>query len=202
MASTTSDPITAPIGRPPYPRRRVAALWVLAPLLLISAFAVLGKPPYDDEIINFHYVEGKDLASIIHTSNSEDVHPPGSYVINAFLYHLFGSWDRVKAFGGCLNALALSFFLWLAYDKVSDRQRIWLIGMLATASTIVLWGASVRWYAYFNPLFTMTFAIIAFTAYCRAGDVFLTFLQSAGAGRAVVGERRIGYISGENGAKV
>jgi hypothetical protein len=145
------------------PKRLVAAVIVGGLGLLTTVLAVTGRAPYDDEIANFHVVRGRDVPSIIRLANSVDVHPPGSYVINKLSYDLLGSWEGVKIAGGCINALALALLIWLAYEKLPPRQRAWLTFCLATASTTILWGASVRWYAYFNPVFTATFAILLFS---------------------------------------
>ena len=125
-------------------------------------FSTLGWAPYDDEIANIHLVDGQDVASIIRIANSEDVHPPGAYVINHLLYRALGSWEAVKIAGGVFNALALAAFIGLGYPKMQPRQRNLLPLILATASTFVLWGASVRWYAYFNPIFVLTAGFLLF----------------------------------------
>lgn len=144
-----------------------AALCVVVCLSLAAAIAVSEGSLYDDEISNVRQVEGHDIASIVRTANSTDVHPPGSYVLNAIAWRLLGSWDSVKVAGGCLNAFALAFFVFMAFDSLTQRQRLLLTGMLATASTTLLWGASIRWYSYFNPLFTVALALLLFSAQNR-----------------------------------
>ncbi len=153
-------------------KRLFASLFVAVCITLISLLAVMGRAPYDDEIVNFRWVQPNDVSTIIHIANSQDVHPPGSYVINKLLYGTLGSWDRVKAVSGCMNALGLALFLWLAYGKLRPQQRWLLTFMIATASTVVMWGASVRWYAYFNPLFSVTLAVILFADISRTARTF------------------------------
>jgi hypothetical protein len=145
----------------------LATLAVAACASLVATIAVLQGAPYDDEVSNFRLVEGRDIASIIQTANSTDVHPAGSYVLNAILHNLLGSWESVKIAGGCLNAFALALFLFFAYDRLSKWQQLLLTGLLATASTVILWGASVRWYAYFNPAFTAALALLLFAELSR-----------------------------------
>lgn len=147
--------------------RLASALGVLASLLLVTVHAVTQGAPYDDEIGNFHVVEGRDLRSIVEYANSVDVHPPGSFVINAILFRVLGSWDAVKIAGGCINALALAFFVWLASEKLTPRQRFWLTLFGGAAATTILWGASVRWYAYFNPIFTVSLGLTLFSNITR-----------------------------------
>ncbi len=147
--------------------RWLAALCVALCLSTAAAVAVHQGSLYDDEISNVRQVEGHDIPSIIHTANSTDVHPPGSYVLNAIAFRLLGSWDGVKIAGGCLNAFALAFFLFMAFDSLTQRQRLLLAAMLATASTTILWGASIRWYSYFNPVFTAATALLLFSSQSR-----------------------------------
>lgn len=147
--------------------RWLAALGVAACLSIAVVIAVHQGSLYDDEISNVRQVEGRDIASIIHTANSTDVHPPGSYVVNALALRLLGSWESVKIAGGCLNALALAVFLFMAFGSLTQGQRLLLTGLLATASTTLLWGASVRWYSYFNPIFTVALALLLFSSLGR-----------------------------------
>lgn len=168
MSTITRKPFTIdPVAQRVLSRGSAAALFVAASLVLLTVLAVLGRAPYDDEIANFYLVQNKDIGAIVRLANSIDVHPPGSYVINALLFGLLGSWDSVKIAGGCLNAFALALFLWLAYGKLPGRQRVALTFLLATASTMIMWGASVRWYAYFNPLFTVALAVLLFADISR-----------------------------------
>jgi len=147
--------------------RWVAALGVAACLCIAVVIAVHQGSLYDDEISNVRLVEGRDIASIIHIANSTDVHPPGSYVLNALALRLLGSWESVKIAGGCLNAIALAIFLFMAYGSLTQGQRLLLTGLLATASTTLLWGASIRWYSYFNPVFTVALALLLFSSLGR-----------------------------------
>jgi hypothetical protein len=147
--------------------RWLAALGVAAFLSIAVVIAVQRGSFYDDEISNVRQVEGRDIGSIIHTANSTDVHPPGSYVLNALILRLLGSWESVKIAGGCLNALALAVFLFMAFSSLTRGQRLLLAGVLATASTTLLWSASIRWYSYFNPVFTVALGLLLFSTLSR-----------------------------------
>jgi hypothetical protein len=160
---TVSTTSTAFSRRAAVPQRNTAVLFVAVAFALVCVLSVAGWAPYDDEITNFHMVEGQSLVAIVRHANSVDVHPPGAYVLNAILYDLLGSWESVKIASGCLNALALALFLWLAYERLPPRPRLMLTFLLASAATLVLWGASVRWYAYFDPIFCVTLAVILFS---------------------------------------
>jgi len=126
--------------------------------------AVIHSAPYDDEIHNIRYVSGHGVAWLIRAANSLDVHPPGSYLVNKLLLWMFRSWPLVKIAGGVLNGIGLSVFYGLAHGKIDKAQRPLLVFLLAAAATTVMWGASVRWYAYFNPLFAVTIAVLMFSS--------------------------------------
>jgi hypothetical protein len=143
--------------------RLLSCLVVAGTLGTIATVATLLGSLYDDEIANIQIVASHDLPTIIHTVNSVDVHPAGSYLINKWLHDLLHSWAAVKIIGGWLNALGYACFTWFAYEKLQPRARPWAIFILATTASVVLWGASVRWYAYFNPVFAATLGIILFS---------------------------------------
>lgn len=130
---------------------------------LMSVLSVHNGSFYDDEIFNLDHVQGAGIVAIWKDINSLDVHPPGSYVFNRVLLDLLGSWSAVKTAAGVLNALALAFFGFMAFDRLSPSSRWALAILLMGASTFVLWGASVRWYAFFNPIFTAALAVILFS---------------------------------------
>ncbi|WP_146030281.1 hypothetical protein [Methylocella silvestris] len=85
------------------------------------------------------------------------------YIINKAAFDLFGSWEAVKVLGAILNALGLAIFGFIAFDKIDPRARLSLGILLALCGTTIMWGASLRWYAYFNPLFAVILGIILFS---------------------------------------
>ena len=130
---------------------------------IITILSVNNNSFYDDEIFNISSVTSNDVVSLWRLINATDVHPPGSYLINKLLFALLGSWESVKIFGGILNGAGLAVFAFLAFDNISPKMR-WPLAMLLMASgTHIMWGASVRWYAYFNPLFTIALGVILFS---------------------------------------
>jgi hypothetical protein len=153
---------TKDVARPEI-ERRCLAIVVAAAITTLSVFAVKTGFAYDDEIFNFRLVSANNVWDIIDIVNSKDVHPPGSYIINWLLFKLLSSWSATKIAGGVFNAFSLTVFFWLAQPKLVRLQSIVLALVLATESTFVLWGASVRWYAYFNPLFAVALGITLFS---------------------------------------
>lgn len=129
---------------------------------MISIAAVNHGSYYDDEIYNLRNVVANDFGSLWTYINKVDAHPPGSYIINKFLFNILGSWEAVKILGGLLNAAALAVFALLAFDRMNSAARLTLTVLLLASATHVMWGASVRWYAYFNPFFTVALAILMF----------------------------------------
>lgn len=153
---------------------RVQRLFQSALVFLIfcvmATWAVINGTFYDDEVFNIRNVSFRDVAGLIHYANTQDLHPPGSYILNRVLLDLFhNSWEAVKVIDGFLNGLALAFFFWMAWRRLSPRARLFLGVLLATAATLVLWGASVRWYAYYNPLFMTAAALLLFSDLGRNG---------------------------------
>jgi hypothetical protein len=69
------------------------------------------------------------------------------------------SWKAVQLLNGTLNAAALAWFYYWAADKLGPRERFALLFCLATAVTVQMWGASLRWYAYFNPVFILLYTV-------------------------------------------
>jgi hypothetical protein len=131
-----------------------------AVLFLICVASVLNGYYYDDEIGNLRLAASKSYGQIHAYSTVFDVHPAGSYMINKALFGLLRSWPAVKIVGGLLQALADGALILAVAPRMSRRAALILALMLATCSTQVLWGASVRWYAYFTPLYLLAAAAL------------------------------------------
>ena len=114
---------------------------------------------YDDEIFTIRLLESKTgLISIVRDANSQDVHPPLGYVIDFLLYQATGNWKSVQCIAGLANALALALFAAMARPAMSRTAWRVLVGLLASSASWVMWGASLRWYAWFNPIFALGLA--------------------------------------------
>ena len=139
---------------------------VFLTLTIMTLISVLNNSPYDDEMYNVRPVENNGLVGLIRFTESTDVHPPLSYVINKIILGITGSWDVVRTVGGLLCAASLAFFLDAGRD-VLDRRRQLILGFLLATSSMLIWGASARWYAYFNPVFVSALAVLLFSNYPR-----------------------------------
>lgn len=138
------------------------AFFIFVSLLLITAASLKNGYFYDDEIYSIRSAATHGYVALAKYINQDDVHPPGSYLLAKFLFDVFGSWQAVKAVGGVLNALALATFGFLAFKRTGPSAPLAIL--LGLSATTVMWGASIRWYAYFNPLFAVTLGILLFSS--------------------------------------
>lgn len=115
--------------------------------LVLFLYFYVGYTSYgfDDEYVNIDWVERYGL-HVWRIAQTEDVHPPLSYVFNYLLYHVLGDWSAVRAFNGIILVLVaarLSNFL-------SGRHLfICAFILLCVNPSILMWGTSLRWYSYF-----------------------------------------------------
>jgi hypothetical protein len=161
----------------------VLSLCVFSSLTTLSALSCTLGTFYDDEIFNIRLaaLPFPNLIDFIKYINSADVHPPASYVLNKLSLDALGSWKTVKFVNGTLNAAAITLFFSWAVEKVAKQERLLLTFVLATAVTSEMWGTSLRWYAYFNPVFLVLYtvalsersSITARTIILTLGTIFL-----------------------------
>lgn len=138
-----------------------SSLCIFASLVVLSGLSCVIGAFYDDEIYNIRTAALPYLKIIeyINYKGSIDVHPPTSYILNKLAFDAFGSWKAVKFLNGTLNAAAVAWFYYCTSEKIAQGERFALIVFLATAVTIEMWGTSLRWYAYFNPVFLVLYSI-------------------------------------------
>jgi hypothetical protein len=106
---------------------------------------------FDDEFFNILLIEKHGLSAFFVTQ-TKDVHPPLSYIINAVLYRAFGDWGIVRLFSAL--TLCASFIYLCEHIRTKDGERIATLTFILLASNpaLLLWGTSIRWYAYFLPI--------------------------------------------------
>lgn len=106
---------------------------------------------FDDEFFNILLIEKHGLSAFFVTQTM-DVHPPLSYIINALIYRTFGDWGIVRLFSAI--ALCASFIYLCEHIKTKNGERIAILTFILLASNpaLLLWGTSIRWYAYFLPI--------------------------------------------------
>jgi hypothetical protein len=85
------------IAAQPQSRTVFGLATIAAALLVIGLYAVVGflSPGYDDEFVNIHIVHtATSYADVVAIANAGDVHPPGQYLIDKFLFDLLGATGR------------------------------------------------------------------------------------------------------------
>lgn len=121
--------------------------------MIIVIYSCVGyfSPGFDDEYFNLMVVEhfGSGIASYTQTT---DVHPPLSYLLNAWLMKAFGKWEYVRMFSGILTSSAIIFSISSLGRNRNISFSIGMIYLLAFNPAMLMWGTSLRWYGYFIPL--------------------------------------------------
>ena len=161
------------------------SLCVFFSLITLSALSCILGTFYDDEIFNIRWtaLPFPNLIDFIKYINSTDIHPPVSYVLNKLTFDVLGSWKAVQFINGAVNAAAIAFFFSQTVGKVATQERLLLTLALATAVTSEMWGTSLRWNAYFNPVFLVLYTIalsnwlsfVGRIAILAVGTVFLFY---------------------------
>lgn len=122
-------------------------------ILIILIYAATGfySQGFDDEYFNLMVVEkfGTDVATYTQTT---DVHPPLSYMLNAWLVRLLGKWEYVRMISGLLTSSAIVATIARWGHQKQIRYSLILIYLLAFNPALLMWGTSLRWYGYFFPV--------------------------------------------------
>jgi len=139
---------------------------------------------FDDEFFNISLVEKHGLSTFLVTQLT-DVHPPLSYLLNALLYEALGNWTGVRLISA-LTICAAFFYVGESIGKEhGHRAAVLTFLLLATNPALLLWGTSVRWYAYFLPV--LLWLVIT------PKNQNITYWAKLGLGLVVLGH--IGYIT-------
>ena len=115
-------------------------------IFLYSAYTSAG---YDDEFYNIRLVREMSLLKMIQLLQSEDLHPPLSYILNYILFHLTDSWNLVRVCSALFFLAALGYW---TKQLPSNKAKIWGLILLGLNPTILMWVVGIRWYAYMVPL--------------------------------------------------
>lgn len=115
---------------------------------------------YDDEIYNLLLIENS-ASDIVSITQSWDAHPPLSYLINKAIYALTGHYKSILIASVFLNAAGLFVFYRFAQKQVPDLySNIILFMFTFFNSALLMWANSVRWQAYWVPLFLFLYVYI------------------------------------------
>jgi hypothetical protein len=132
--------------------------------LSIVLFAICGyfSPGFDDEVFNMRLIEDNNFDSIILFIKKNDIHPPGSYVVNYVMFFVFNNWNVVRLTNGFFCSLTLL----LVWQKLCDREechinKLFFYICLCLNPGLLLWGTSLRWYSLYIPLLAITTLILS-----------------------------------------
>ncbi len=115
---------------------------------------------YDDEIFNLSKMSWS-FGEIFQKIQGYDVHPPLSYLINKALFELFNSFKAILILSVILNISALIYFYKLAEKLLIERHaKILMFIFTFLNGGLLLWTNSVRWYAYWVPLFIVLYTYL------------------------------------------
>ena len=120
-------------------------------LYIVYFFVGFYSPGFDDEYFNIGYIEKLGFG-IFEFTQTTDVHPPGSYIIDLLLFKFFGAWDLVRGFIAILTVSALVYAVESVRKLKDDRAGMLLLILLALNPGLLLWCTSIRWYAFFLPV--------------------------------------------------
>jgi hypothetical protein len=119
--------------------------------LLLYVSTALNSYGFDDEFFNIILVERYGMSAFSFTQTMS-VHPPLSYLINAFLYEVFDSWVAVRVVSAVALCAAFFYVGECVFKKYGHRAATLTFLLLASNPALLLWGTSIRWYAYFLPV--------------------------------------------------
>jgi len=115
---------------------------------------------YDDEIYNLRVIL-LSLGDMFFNTQHGDVHPPLSYLLNKAIYELFSSYKAILVFSILFNVGALAYFYHFAERKLDDiHAKLLLFMFVFINGGLLLWTNSVRWYAYWTPLFIILYTYL------------------------------------------
>jgi len=126
-------------------------LFITTSLLILYCSVGYFSYGYDDEFFNIRLIEklGYGAVSFLQTT---DIHPPGSYFIDAFLFSVFGKWELVRLCISLITAISLSYAIISIHKRNGSFAGIISFILLGLNPAILLWCTSIRWYAFFVPI--------------------------------------------------
>jgi hypothetical protein len=120
-------------------------------LFLIYGLTGLQSPGYDDEFFNINLIEQYGFNTLRKTQ-SGDVHPPLSYLLNLTLHNIFGEWGYVRASIGLFTAASLISGINYIRRQNGDLTGFVAFIVLGLNPAFLLWCTGLRWYAFFVPI--------------------------------------------------
>lgn len=150
--------MSAQLASPSYRRVRqqnkfITPIYIAAFLLVATIYlqVAVTSPGYDDEIYNISNIEKYGYGAFLITQTT-DVHPPGSYIINAILYNALGDWSYVRASSAVFSILCLFYVIKKVHYRFGYVAAIIGMATMALNPAMLMWCTSIRWYSYFTPI--------------------------------------------------
>lgn len=130
--------------------------------IFIFFFSILGityfsfaitSTGYDDEFWTIGIIENIDWKNILSYFQTNDIHPPLSYIFNKIFYHYLQNWNYVRAFLSIFlitSTINLTFYI---KKNNNDIQGLTFALIFLCNPAVLMWGTSIRWYTYFLIIF-------------------------------------------------
>ena len=149
----------------------LAASFILA--LLFLGFRNI----YDDEVASFNLI-GDSAGNIIRISNSEDVHPPGMYLLSHTAYVLIPSPRWMTVIPLLVFYAGLAVFVFAVSPLFTrKRSRVCFLLLATLHPQLLMWSNSIRWYGWWTGIALLVLAIALQPR--KAGPPSLTYRRAA-----------------------
>ena len=142
--------VPAPAGRHFSSRSTPLVVFFLVLSFLLSVAVISTRNTYDDEYSSLSYVT-LSTPQIVHRANSEDVHPPGMYLLAHFAYRAIPSARWMTLFTLLLLDAGLAVFLFqLTPLFPSTASRVCFLLLASLDPQLLMWGNTTRWYGWWT----------------------------------------------------
>ena len=120
--------------------------------MVLFGHVALTSPGFDDEITNIDLIEHLGTWQTVTLMQTEDVHPPGGYLVNGLLWQLTHDWSSVRLVSVLIYGLACASLLRFVQRQMGSLAAWLCLLVVGFSPTAMMWCTSVRWYAYLTPL--------------------------------------------------
>jgi hypothetical protein len=111
----------------------------------------VASPGYDDEFTNIELIERLG-GGVLGYVQGNDVHPPGSYLLDWLLFAALRDWQLVRLAVALFTAGAIVYAVeWLRHRHGMRAATLALV-LLALNPALLMWCTGLRWYAWFVPM--------------------------------------------------
>lgn len=162
------------------------ARWIAYPAI-IALYVACGwlSFGYDDEYFNIDIITRMGFDAVAWTQTT-DVHPPGSYLVNLALHALLGDWSLVRVAIAGFAALCICWLIESVHRTSGSVAALVAVVLIGLNPSILMWCAGLRWYAILLPLACLALAPPRPGGWLAWGWVFALLLAMAFVGYAAV----------------